>query len=65
MKYTTGSKLCNTVSLSLCIEMKLCNTVLWSILQEGNYVTLSETSDEMYAAIEDNVYMDPEGPAQG
>ena len=45
--------------------MKLCNTVLWSILQEGNYVTLSETSDEMYAAIEDNVYMDPEGPAQG
>jgi len=32
-------------------------------IQEGNYVTLSETSDEMYAAIEDNVYMDPEGPS--
>ncbi len=30
------------------------------VLQEGNYATLSETSDEMYAAIEeDNVYMDP------
>ncbi len=34
-----------------------------SIGQEGNYATLSEASDEMYAAIdeEDNVYMDPEG----
>ena len=31
-------------------------------LQEGNYVTLSETSDEMYAAIEDTaVYMNPGG----
>ena len=29
---------------------------------EGNYVTLSETSDEMYAAIEDNVYTHPAGP---
>ena len=28
---------------------------------EGNYVTLSETSDEMYAAIEDNVYTHPAG----
>jgi len=32
-------------------------------IQEGNYVTLSETSDEMYAAIEDTVYMDPMGSA--
>ena len=30
-------------------------------VQEGNYVTLSETSDEMYAAIEDTVYMNPAG----
>jgi len=30
-------------------------------IQEGNYVTLSETSDEMYAAIEDTVYMNPGG----
>ena len=30
-------------------------------VQEGNYVTLSETSDEMYAAIEDTVYMNPGG----
>lgn len=37
-------------------------------IQEGNYVTLSETSDEMYAAIDDNVYMDPQGahgPSRG
>lgn len=33
-----------------------------ALSQEGNYATLSEASDEMYAAIEeDNVYMDPEG----
>jgi len=32
-----------------------------SVIQEGNYVTLSETSDEMYAAIEDTVYMNPGG----
>ena len=31
------------------------------VIQEGNYVTLSETSDEMYAAIEDTVYMNPGG----
>ena len=31
------------------------------VSQEGNYVTLSETSDEMYAAIEDTVYMNPGG----
>ena len=31
------------------------------MVQEGNYVTLSETSDEMYAAIEDTVYMNPAG----
>ena len=30
---------------------------------EGNYVTLSETSDEMYAAIEDTVYTHPGGAA--
>ena len=32
-----------------------------AVMQEGNYVTLSETSDEMYAAIEDTVYMNPGG----
>ena len=32
---------------------------------EGNYVTLSETSDEMYAAIEDTVYTHPGGAAGG
>jgi hypothetical protein len=37
-----------------------------ALLQEGNYATLSEASDEMYAAIEeDNVYMDPEGGSSG
>jgi len=35
------------------------------VIQEGNYVTLSETSDEMYAAIEDTVYMNPGGKESG
>ena len=35
------------------------------VIQEGNYVTLSETSDEMYAAIEDTVYMNPGGKSAG
>ena len=39
----------------------LVNWLIGLMYQEGNYVTLSETSDEMYAAIDDNVYMDPQG----
>ena len=46
---------------SISVREPLANLARPSQPVEGNYVTLSETSDEMYAAIEDTVYTHPGG----
>ena len=49
--------------INLSVREPLANLARAAVPMEGNYVTLSETSDEMYAAIEDTVYTHPGGAA--
>lgn len=50
---------------SISVREPLANLSRPSHSLEGNYVTLSETSDEMYAAIEETVYTHPGGAPGG